>query len=340
MVVLLLLSTLAYSNYTSPFNNQTVQTDSSNSYSFIVTGHLYGDGPNMSNFPANTLLGNLKMLNGRNATMLVCLGDLFKDIKKDISNYERSLFSQLEMPLINTVGNHDLSGNVYQENYGETSFLFELNGDLHLVLDTERNNGDILADQMKLIDECIVLANRGAVNNTFIYIHRTIWKDSYPVMKDLFMDNTQGLLAPNFEKVVLPKLKALGELSNVFIFSGSLGDAPASFFYFKDEKFNIQIIGTAIRTLPRDAVLEVSVVDGDVRFETISLTGQDLLPLTDYDIAYWQTTVYHEPVNWGLVVYKLKQGILHRYFWSGFLISGLLFTSVLVLLRRRKNRMN
>jgi hypothetical protein len=326
---------MGFSQYKSPFNHKVIAQDSVNTYTFIVTGHLYGDGANLSHYPANTILANLDLINDSNAKMFVNLGDLFLDVKKDKSAYEKSLFNKLQMPLVNTVGNHDLSGTFYQDNYGETSFLFKVNGDLHLVLDSERNNGDIKDDQLELIDECIELAKSGNYSNTFIYMHRTLWKDAYPEMQDLFTTNTQSLITPNYEKIVLPKFKTLAKLTDVYLFSGSLGEAPASFFYFKDEPANIQIIATAIRSLPRDAILKVQVREGAVSFETISLTGETLLPLTAYDINFWNAPQPKADVNWGLVFYKIKMGVTHRYFWSGVLVSTLFLLSLFFILRKR-----
>src|SRR5688500_16545784 len=89
----------------SPFNHKAVQIDSTGSYSFIVSGHFYGDGTNKTGYPANTLLANLDHINESDACMLICLGDLFMDIKNEIPNYQMSLFDKLEIPLFNAVGN-------------------------------------------------------------------------------------------------------------------------------------------------------------------------------------------------------------------------------------------
>lgn len=324
--------------YTSPFNGRSIQADSTGSYSFVVSGHFYGDGTNKSHFPANTLLANMDVFNQPDIKMLVCLGDLFKDISNEIPNYEKSFFDRLEIPLINTVGNHDLTGSIYQDNYGETAFMFEVGGDIHLILDTERDNGDIEDEQLDLLKETLEKTEKGEVNNVFIYTHRTVWKDAYPEMDGLFLDNTQGLTGTNYESEVLPLLKSISEKSQVFWFSGSLGVAPASFFYFHDEAQNVKIIGTAIRTLPRDAVLRVNVNQDEVSFETISLTGQELLPLESYDVDFWQNEVGAEPFNWKLIPYYMELAVTHRYFWYGFGSSLITLLSIWFFLKRRRRK--
>lgn len=326
----------SYGQYSSPFNQKQIK-DSGTAYSFLVSGHFYGDGGNKSHFPVNTLLANLDWVNGSNASMLVCLGDLFKDISNDIPNYETSLFNKLEMPLVNTVGNHDLTGTVYQDNYGETAFAFEVNSDLHVVLDTERDNGDIIGAQLDILNEASQKVQRGGLNNVFIYTHRTIWKEAYSEMEGIFEDNTQSLGGTNYASDILPILKGMAPEANVYLFSGSLGTAPASFFHFHDQDNDVNIIATAIRGLPRDAMLQVNVNEmGQASFITKSLTGQKLEPLEHYDVAYWQTEVGTEPFNWKLIPYYIELMLTHRFFWYGVLLTTLGFISLKWVLRRRK----
>lgn len=313
----------AHAQYTSPFNGKTIGTDSTGNYSFIVSGHFYGDGTNNSRFPANSLLANLDWINKSQAAMLVCLGDLFKDISNDIPTYKSSLFAPLQMPLVNSVGNHDLTGTIYQDNFGETGFSFEVNNDVHLVIDTELDNGDVKGDQLERLKSIATKVKLGKINNVFIYTHRTVWTEAYEEMDGLFLDNTQGLTGTNFKDEVLPILKDISAYSEVFWFSGSLGTAPSSFFYFDDTKNSIKIIGTAIRALPRDAILKVLVNNGEVSFETHSLTHQELLPLESYNVEFWQNEVGVDPFNWKLIPYYMQVAVTHRFFWYG-LLSGLI----------------
>ncbi len=336
IVVFCLLSINLFGQYKSPFNEKEIEVEGAQ-YSFIVSGHFYGDGGNKSHFPVNTLLANLDWVNGSNAAMLVCLGDLFKDISNDIPNYRTSLFDKLEMPLINAVGNHDLTDNIYQDNFGETAFSFEVNADIHIVLDTERDNGDISGTQLDLINDAAEKVKKGDVSNVFIYMHRTIWKEAYTEMDGIFEDNTQSLGGTNYESEVLPVLKEMGKKSHVYLFSGSLGSAPASFFHFYDKDNNVKIIATAIRGLPRDAMLQVLVNEmGEASFVTKSLTGEVLQPLTHYDVDFWQTEVGTDPFNWKLIPYYIELMLKHRFFWYGVMLTALGFLSVSWFLKRRK----
>lgn len=248
--------------------------------------------------------------------MLVCLGDLFKDVKNDHSYYQRSLFSSLELPLFNAVGNHDLTDDYYQKNFGETYYSFEIDNDIHLVLDTELDDGNITTEQIQLLTDALNKAKDKSISNVFIYAHRTIWKDALPELEPIFKDNTQSIGGNNFESEVLPILNDLKKVTNVYMFAGSMGGAaPASFFYH--QKGGITYMATAVRGLKRDAILKIKSTKGKLTFETVSLTGQDLLSIEDYNLDYWTSHSADESFNWRLLPLYLKTILLHYVFWIG-----------------------
>lgn len=314
----------------SPFTNSLIQLDSTGNYKFIVSGHFHGSGSNRTGFPTNTLLANLDWINNSDANMIICLGDLFLDVRNDIPNYQKSLFNKLELPLFNVVGNHDLSDDVYEDNFGETNFSFELNGDLHLFLDTEMDDGSIKNEQLKMLKN--IETKAAHYTNVFIYSHRTIWSSSYKELNNLFQDNTKSVFGNNFETDVKPIIKTISKSANVFWFSGSLGSAPASFFQFKDD--NIQYIATAIRGLPRDAVLVVNVINKKVSFKLKSFTGQSLMELNDYNVGYWESNLGVEPFNYRLLPYYIKLTLTHYHFWIG-VVTSLFILFVFKQLKKR-----
>lgn len=335
-ILIIIISSGIFAQNKSPFNRHDISIDSSGDYSFIVSGHFYGDGTNKSHFPANTLLGNLDWINSSDASMLICLGDLFMDISNDIPSYKRSFFDKLQIPLFNAVGNHDLTANIYQENFGDTYYSFLVNNDVHIILDTEMDNGDIVGEQLELIKAARDQSRKGEIDNVFIYGHRTIWKDTYSEMEGLFMDNTQSISGSNFESDVFPLLQEIGTYSKVYCFAGSLGTAPASFFYHDDKENNLTIIATAIRALPRDAVLLIHIKDGEVEFEPHSLTGEELKDISEYNVDFWQTEVGAEPFNWKLVPYYFQVMLTHRFFWYGTTFAFMIILMMRLIKRRRR----
>lgn len=332
---ILLVTGFAYSQK-SPFNHTSIELDSTGDYSFIVSGHFHGDGNNKSGMPVNTLMANMDWINQSEADFMVCLGDLFLNIEKDIPAYQSHFFDRLEMPLFNVVGNHDLEEQVYQDNFGETSFEFDLNGERHIFLDTERDDGDLKGDQLEKIKKLSRDIKKGTVETGFIYSHRTIWKDKYEELDELFVHNTQSFGEPNFEGEVYPLLEEASSKNKIYWFSGSMGGGPSSFFHFEDK--NISYILSAIRGLQRDAILMVHIKKGEVSFETHSLTGQELEPLSHYDVEYWSTTEEESEFSLGLLWYQFRLAISHRYFWYGI---GFAFGFIgLIWIFRRRRRKN
>ena len=319
----------------SPFNGKSLQTDSLMDYNYIVSGHFHGSGTNKTGYPTNTLLAKIDELNANDNSFVVCLGDLFLDVKNDIPFFEESFFSKLRVPLFNTVGNHDLSDNVYQEHFGATNFQFKTKDDLHLFFDTESDNGSFSKAQIETLKNSIAEFERHKFKRVFIYCHRTIWAKHYEAMNGLFGDNTQSLLGNNFTNEVYPLITELSEKAPVFWFSGSLGDAPASFFYHEDESEDITYIATAIRGLKRDAWLKVMINNESLTFNLISLTGQELLPLESYNAEYWKSKRGRPPFNYRLIPYYIKQNVFNRAFWYG---AGSIMILIILFFFFRKRR--
>lgn len=316
----------------SPFNKLKVK-DTLSDYSFIVSGHFHGGSSNTSTYPAATLLANIDTLNSVNAAFLMSLGDMFIDVNEIyINNYNKSLFNKLKVPLFNAVGNHDISnGNYYEKVFGKSYYSFLLNSELFIVLDTEQDDGSIVDGQLEFFKNRLKDANSEKVKNIFIFSHRPIWSENNSRYSALFAGNTRTALGENnYDDEIKPLLLEISKSKSIYWMSGSMADAPASFFYHKETESNIIYIQTAIRDLPRDAVMQVNLVNGKVKFKGISLTGQKLDMIENYNIEYWTKAVPDEAkFNFRMLPYLTKQILFHYYFWIGFTSSLL----ILIILR-------
>ncbi|MBL0328846.1 MAG: hypothetical protein IPP64_05365 [Bacteroidetes bacterium] len=339
-VYLLIPFQIVSAQIVSPFNKQ-VLSDSSENYSFIVSGHFHGQSNSRSTFPASTILAGIDTLNSLHPLFLMSLGDVFLDVNDTYFNhYHTSLFAKLKMPLFNAVGNHDLSnGNIYEKVYGKTFFTFTVHSELYVVLNTEIADGSIKDEQLVLLKKALADAKSDKIKNIFIFSHRPIWSENNAVYEHLFKGNTRTALGSNnYESELKPILKDLSKSKSVFWLSGSMADAPVSFFYQKDDETGIVYIQTAIRDLPRDAVLQVKVESGKVELKGISLTGQTLEPIEKYNLEYWKNSNSpEESFSLRLLPYLFKKIILHTYFWIGFISSlALIFLFRLVIQWRRR----
>ncbi|HLP10549.1 MAG TPA: metallophosphoesterase [Flavobacteriales bacterium] len=299
-------------------------------YSFFVSGHWHGSSTSQSGYPAATVLANVDLINKSEAGFIMSTGDLFLDITKNIPNYKKSLFDKLQKPIFNAVGNHDLSAGVYEKQFGSTWYMFKSQNELFIVLNTEKNDGSIKGDQLTFLKETL---KKYPLKNIFIFSHRPVWSEGNPDLENIFQENTQSDFGNNFHSEILPLLKKYSSNQHVYWFSGSLGgNAPASFFYYKDEN-NITYIQSAIRDLPRDGLLKVNVANGKVSFETISLTDQKMPKLEECGLNLWKNPP-SESFNYRLVPLYTKQMFFHRYFWYGvgFTLS---FVFLFIFIRKR-----
>jgi hypothetical protein len=324
----------------SPFNNLAV-VDTSTDYSFIVSGHFHGASTNISTFPAASLQANIDTLNALKPSFLISLGDLFLDVNETyIQHYQKSLFNKLKMPLFNAVGNHDLAGDLYEKQFGKTFFSFIRKSELYIVLNTELNDGSIKNEQFQFFKNAINSVSSEQIKNIFIFSHRPVWAEQIPKYKGLFSDNTRSAIGSNnFSEEIKPLLQTVSKSKHVVWISGSMGGlAPASFFYDKDDESCVTYMQTAIRDLPRDAVLKVNVNNGKISFNGISFTGQQLEPIENYNLKYWSNTIAPEQhFNYRLLPMLAMQMITHYFFWIGF-ISGVIFIFLAMLIIKKWKR--
>lgn len=302
-----------------------------NHYSFIVGGHFYGGNTNSTGLPTNTVLANLHVFNDTSNHFTICVGDMFKDRDKDVPLYKDYFFSKLKRPIFNALGNHDITGTIGTKENPQTA-LWKYGPDVHVVLNTELDDGSIIGNQLELLKEAL---NSGA-ENVFIYSHRPVWAEEDIEMEGIFKNNTRSRFGVNFNSEIKPLLEAVEPKTNIFWFSGSLGgDAPASFFYH--EVGNIRYMQTAVRGLKRDGVIKVESKLGKVSFQPISFTGESLQSLESYNLDFWRTSHPEEEFNYRLIKLYLEEMVFHRYFWYGVLYT-ILAVVVIAWWRKRKRR--
>ena len=340
-VLMLVINITASGQSTSPFNHLAVK-DTINEYAFIVSGHFHGASTNYSTFPASTILANLDTLNSQHALFLMSLGDLFLDVNDTyLQHYHKSLFQKLAMPFFNVVGNHDIAnGNMYEKVYGKTWFSFKCGSELYIGLNTEVNDGNIKEEQLDFFKNTLKQVGTGEIKNVFIFSHRPVWAESIEKYKKLFTDNTRTAFGKNnFSKTIEPLLKTSSTHAAIFWISGSLGSGPASFFYDRDEQANITYMQTAIRNVPRDAVLKVDLKKGKVSFSGISLTGEKLNAISSYNVDYWLKTISpDQQFNFRLLPYLVITMVKHHFFWIGVLFSLIIFSVICLVRKKWKKR--
>ncbi len=316
----------------SPFNGLEPQgPDSTGRWRVLIGGHFHGSSTIRSGYPAATLLASLDTLNALGAHLFLSTGDLFLDKEDDIPRYQYAFFDRLSMPLYNAPGNHDTGMRSYVERYGPTHGTIDLDGTRILLLDTERDNGDLRGEQLELLRSA---AEDRSVKRLFIITHRPIWAEDDPVYSELFKGNTRSAWPTNFRSDVAPLLGRIAERVPVHWVSGSMASSPASIFH-QPHAHNITFMQCAIRDEPRDAVLVADISAEGVAWSAISLTGAALNAVETYDAEWWSANVARrKPFNWRLLPLHVKNTVKQHAFIWGIVAGALLLWLLRMLLHR------
>jgi hypothetical protein len=323
-VFLALLITCPVHGQVSPFNGIAVPPpDSTGHYRLIFGGHFHGASSNQSGFPAATLLANLDTINALRAHALLSTGDLFLHPAKDLSRYQRALFDRLRVPLFNAPGNHDVEDGSYAMRFGPTHGGIDLGGDRVVLLDTERDNGNIRGEQLDLLKE---LGARVAGSRAFIVSHRPLWAEGDARYGKLFAGNTRSLLPTNYAREVQPLLEQAAALGPVYWIAGSMaGRAPSSIFFQRHAE-NLYYLQCALRDVPRDALLVADVYPDSIRWWGLSLTGVELRAPEDCDADWWRANLRTEPAfRWRMLPLHIRRVVTHHAFWWGVGVSLLVW---------------
>lgn len=319
----------------SPFNGRPiVPPDSTGAYRLLFGGHFHGSSTNASGYPAATVLASIDAINATGANVLLSTGDLFMDPDRDSARFVASLFRELELPLFNAPGNHDLQGEAFAAGRRMPQVL-AMGSDRIVLFDTERDDSRLKGDQLKVLEE---LADSGAAGRrVFVVSHRPIWSEGDPRYSDLFSGNTRSVLDPGFKTEVLPLVRRIARQGEVFWISGSMAGRARSSIFFQPEERNITYIQCAVRDQLRDALLIADVSPSGVRWKGMSLTGDTLLAVREYDAVWWRTRLGEaDEFNWRLLPYLVKKTVLQPAFAYGLVAGVVLMLLVLFCLWRRR----
>lgn len=318
----------------SAFNGRMPQPpDSSSPLRVIISGHLHGASTNRSGLPAATLLASLDTINALGAHIFLSTGDLFMDREEDIPGYERAFFQRLKVPFYNVPGNHDLGMRSYVERFGPTYQVLDLGRLVVVLLDTERDNGDIKGGQLAALS---ALADTLNERPLLVLAHRPLWAEDDPQYAGLFQGNTRSALPSNFRKEVAPLLERIAQRVPLYWVSGSMaGGAPASIFFHRHAR-NMVFIQSAIRDEPRDAMLIMDIAPGGlVSWSALSLTGRAAPAVETLDADFWRARGKRtEPFNWRLLPYLVMKTFRTAAFWWGVAAAVVLAALLRLVVRR------
>lgn len=261
-------------------------------YSFLVTGHLYGNPKNRNSpYPAATLLAAIDDINRSGAAFFVSLGDiLWSPTKERLESFKRAVSDKIKLPFFNAVGNHE-----YSEKYKEffkvsyTYYSFRRGAELFIVLDTESSRGEIAGDQLIFLEKVLAEGESDeSVRNIFIFSHKLIWAPGKRRYEGLFkhINSPEGYLKTGaYEKNVEPLLDKVSK--DLYFISGDIGIGEWSLPLFYDRVGKRRYMAIGLGDTFRDAILNIEIGGSRVKLKLISLSGLHLDNIEFYDISFW-----------------------------------------------------
>jgi len=276
-------------------------------YQFLVAGHIYGSHNEDASRPAATLLQNLTAIQQMDLNLIVLLGDSVNDsTPEDYQGLEEKFLNQLDVPVFNAIGNHDIRDNgrsSYEERYGPTYYEFRYGPVKMIVLDTELENCSIVEEQRNMLETALHEASQDSnIAQIFVFMHKVIFIEQFPELLEsenpqVKPNNGSITCQKNYSSLLEKNFLPAARVKPVYLIAGDAGAYDGNFspFYEKHPDAPLYTIATGIGDTPQDSVILVSIDRSDTRFEVMSLTGKTFNPLETYDIAYWQSLVKESP---------------------------------------------
>ena len=285
-------------------------------FRFLAIGHIYGMPGQSAPSPARSLIRAVPQINDGGFDLVVSLGDCFKKFRDLHVDPTIEALAKLDMPVVNAVGNHDMTDRRgYVERFGGTFGNLRVGSSLLCFVDTEATPWNIVGQQLEALRKTVrSAAIDDAIRNVFFFGHKVIYS-TLPRYAVLFrhVNAHDGLLAlNNFRKEVHPLLTQLGKAGKgVYWFAGDIGAPRTSFGLFHDRhaRTGVTYLATGISDRVTDAGIAVDVDgEGRVTLSSLGLGIEKIEALDRYGRAYWKRLFYPDGLPESLGTFMKSDG--------------------------------
>jgi hypothetical protein len=261
------------------------------SESILFIGHAYGSPFDEDGVPSRTLINNIDALNALEPNLVVLLGDVAKTSDVLLWNeLDDNFLSQINSPIIIAPGNHDLEDReLYQDEFGQTYYYTTFANNLIVILDTIIDDCKIIGRQRKMLTEALqYAANLPEIERVLIFTHRLVFiAPSHPLARY----ENRMCFTTNFQGLVENILSPVAQHKPIYIFSGDVGafggGGNLSPFFYQHPNENITAIAVGLGNGMSDKVILANQFQSGLKFQVISLTSEEVLPLEEYNEDYW-----------------------------------------------------
>ena len=289
-------------------------------YKFLVAGHTYGSPSNKrSLFPSPSLISNIDMIDSMDIDFMVLLGDSYwKSDSIYINNFKKSFLNKISCPVFNVVGNHELFGEIYYEEYFDKTFYsFVYSNDLFVFLNSEK----YLNKQNRFLEKIITSVKKDhTINRIFLFSHKLLWVINEPKYKNVYKGLNSNI---GYEDKLLYKqmiFDFIHKIDNPIVwFAGDIGLAHSlPILYDYNRENNIEYLATGLGNTEADNIILVEINKDQPRanFKEISLTGIKLNPIKSYNVEYWNS-IYIKKITFFDFFKKIIRVLLNPYYLIG-----------------------
>ncbi len=263
-------------------NERVLAQPASESYRFIVAGHIYGSHRPQDSHPAATILDNKDYFESLAPSMMILLGDIVPHASQ--ANYEvleKQFLSQTTFPIFNAVGNHDVEErNIYEQRYGRTFFTFQYGSAQYLFLDTEQDGCKISGTQKTFLEATINQAVQDEqITQIFVFMHKVLFFDSNLFQRlntnqsELPNDRWACIFANNYNELLEDIFWPAAQKKPIYLFAGDVGAWGGNLTpqIEKYQEADLTTITTGIGDTPQDLILLISVNPKNVKLQFIPL---------------------------------------------------------------------
>jgi 3',5'-cyclic AMP phosphodiesterase CpdA len=241
--------------------------------------------------------------------MIVLLGDsVFDSTPEDFQSLDEKFLHQLDVPVFNAIGNHDIRNNgrsIYEERYSPTYYTFRYGSAQMVFLDTELNNCSIIGNQRDMLETALHEASQdSSIAHTFVFMHKVIFIDQFPELLDsenpqVKPNNGSINCENNYSSLLEENFLPAARIKPVYLIAGDAGAYGGNFspFYEKHPDAPLYTIATGIGDTPQDSAIVISIDQSETRFDIISLAGETFRSLETYNLAYWETLAKETPTD-------------------------------------------
>jgi len=267
--------------------------DNDRPLTFLVAGHIYGKPGDEEFHPALTLLSNIALLKRYDPDFAVFLGDtVWKPSAKNFNDLEMFIYDQMDIPVFNAVGNHDVTRrDMYQDRYGSTVYAFNYKNQLFIILDTTLKYYDLTPNQYSFVLDTIKEQSPD-LEAVHIFMHHVLFLSENEIHgKEIIKPNEGDGTSPDFLAYLETYLVPLSKTKPIYIYAGDVGafqGGNLSPLYKRVQSEKIYLLATGLGNNPNDSILLVEAnYSGEIIIKPISLDGKEMNAIDSYNMEYW-----------------------------------------------------